>query len=297
MADNLKEKLLMRSLCMMLNGASRFSRLTAGRIAYRLLAQPRRYILSAADRAFIEAAQTRHIVADGDQICIYEWPGTGPTVFLAHGWESCTGRWRTLATALRQKGYRIVAMDAPAHGRSTGTHFTLLHYARAMGEVIAQVEPPKYIVGHSAGGMATVYYLTHHEQAVAPERLVLLATPSELTDFIFTFQRKLQLHGRVIEALEDVFVERIDRRFNYFSIGSFAAQLKMPGLIIHDVADDVAPVAGAEIIHRAWPDSRLLLTEGLGHALQDERITEEVVRFLTEQARPVAAQNQREERA
>ena len=283
MADNLREKLLLRSLCMMLNGASRFSRLAAGRMAYRLLAQPRRYVLSPADRAFLAEAKTRTITVEGDQIRIYEWAGAGPAVFLAHGWESCTGRWRALADLLRRQGFRISAMDAPAHGRSTGTHFTLLHYAKAMGEAIAQVDPPKYIVGHSAGGMAAVYYLTHHARPVAPERLVLLATPAELTDFIFTFQRKLQLHGRVIEALEDVFVERIARRFNYFSIGRFAEQLRMPGLIIHDLADDVAPVAGARIIHQGWKNSRLILTEGLGHAVQDDNVNAEVVRFLTEE--------------
>jgi pimeloyl-ACP methyl ester carboxylesterase len=46
--------------------------------------------------------------------------GEGPTVLLAHGWESRRTHWSAFVPALTAAGYRAVAIDAPAHGDSPG---------------------------------------------------------------------------------------------------------------------------------------------------------------------------------
>jgi len=43
------------------------------------------------------------------------------------------------------------------------------------------------------------------------------------------------------------------------------AQLSMPTLIVHGTADQMIPVANAEIIHRLIPGSRLEILDGVGH--------------------------------
>ena len=51
---------------------------------------------------------------------------------LVHGWGSRAGRFSGMARALAGSGFRVVAYDAPAHGRSTGRLASLPEFARAL---------------------------------------------------------------------------------------------------------------------------------------------------------------------
>lgn len=275
-----KGRFTLEGLRLALNGSARFSSPTAGRLAYQLLARPRRLIFSTADEEFISDALGDVHPSEDALIQTYLWAGDGPTILLAHGWESSTARWRRQVELLLKAGFQVVALDAPVHGRSTGEHFTVIQYAKALNVVLAAYKPAA-IVGHSAGGMAAVYHFSHHLEAARPGCLVLLATPGELMDFINAFGFTLRLHPHVLNALEQVFIERVDKPFSYFSISTFAQQLgDLPGLIIHDREDEVAPYTGAEAIHQNWPGSRLVTTTGLGHSLIGEEVAEMVVEFL-----------------
>jgi pimeloyl-ACP methyl ester carboxylesterase len=67
-----------------------------------------------------------------------------------------------------------------------------------------------------------------------------------------------------------------------------AADLSLPLLVIHDTDDDVVDSGHARRIHAAYPQSRLILTSGLGHRriLGDPRIVTPVAAFLTDQSIP-----------
>jgi proline iminopeptidase len=41
---------------------------------------------------------------------------------------------------------------------------------------------------------------------------------------------------------------------------------EIPGIIVQGQCDAVTPMAAAEALHRAWPDSRLVSVPGAGHA-------------------------------
>ncbi|MEQ8423500.1 MAG: alpha/beta hydrolase, partial [Cyclobacteriaceae bacterium] len=64
----------------------------------------------------------------------------------------------------------------------------------------------------------------------------------------------------------------------------FAATLSIPGLIIHDEADDEAPYHHALRIHKAWPQSKLITTKGFGHNLRVPEVVEMVKGFVEERA-------------
>ena len=73
---------------------------------------------------------------------------------------------------------------------------------------------------------------------------------------------------------------RLDRPLHYFSISRFARALQIPGLILHDEADPVAPVAGARRIHRYWEQSELKIFTGLDHSLRDDAVWETTLDWL-----------------
>jgi pimeloyl-ACP methyl ester carboxylesterase len=66
------------------------------------------------------------------------------------------------------------------------------------------------------------------------------------------------------------------------SVDRLAPKLNIPALLFHDREDWEVPSHHSEVIARAWPGSRLVLTEGLGHRriLQDEQVIAQAVVFL-----------------
>ena len=61
---------------------------------------------------------------------------------------------------MRQEGYNIYALDAPAHGNSTGTYHLLPDYVEAAYQ-LTQKHQIKHLIGHSMGGMAYFTYSTN----------------------------------------------------------------------------------------------------------------------------------------
>ncbi len=271
--------LQLTSIRWMLNGMHRISKAASGRLCYQVLARPPRAKLSISEQVFLDTAQHSIMRIDRMRIKVYHWPGQGPTILLAHGWNSQSGRWEYLGPQLQELGYNIYAFDAPAHGESKGGHFAVVYYAWAM-KTLANAVNPEIIIGHSAGGMAATYYLHHDPVAARPNKLALLATPAELSHFMDSFQRILGLKKGVMNALEREFIRRFKRKFSYYSTTKFSQGLGMSGLIIHDEQDQVAPVEGAKILANVWPEANLRLTNGLGHSVQDEQARKYIFDWL-----------------
>ena len=271
--------LQLKSIRWMLHAAHSISKPASGRLCYRVLARPPRGKRSISERTFLDTGQRSTMRVDRMRIKVYHWPGTGPTILLAHGWNSHSGRWEYLAPQLQQLGYNVYALDAPAHGESVGGHFAILYYARAMKALVEEIKPAT-IIGHSAGGMAATFYLHHDSEAWRPNQLAVLATPAELSHFMDSVQRILRLKKGVMDALEGEFIRRFNRPFAYFSTTHFIQGLELPGLIIHDQEDQVAPVHGAHTLNKVWSDSQLMLTNGLGHGVQDEAVRQRLLNWL-----------------
>jgi pimeloyl-ACP methyl ester carboxylesterase len=65
-----------------------------------------------------------------------------------------------------------------------------------------------------------------------------------------------------------------------FSIPKYVRELQLPGLIVHDREDTIAPYAGSLEIHRNWPASRLVTTSGLGHSLPGASVVQTVMDYI-----------------
>lgn len=77
--------------------------------------------------------------------------GSGPAVLLMHGWEGRPTQFAELIKALVNAGYGVVALDAPAHGRSPGREANVVLFARALLEAASELPPLKAVIGHSMG--------------------------------------------------------------------------------------------------------------------------------------------------
>src|SRR5690606_27440175 len=136
-------------------------------------------------------------------------------------------------------------------------------------------------VAHSIGAFALQYALYRNN---LPElrRAVLMAAAGEASDFFDYFRTYLKLSPKTLRLLTEKFEEELGNPPAYYSTLSFAKNISIPLLLIHDKEDrDTSPLQ-TEKLATILPDARLILTEGLGHQLKSDALNEQVVRWLEE---------------
>lgn len=246
--------------------------------AFSIFCTPRAGRIKEEMKTLLDPAKHSTFISDGAEIQTYHWNGTGKKILLIHGWESNTHRWHLMITALQKENFDIYAIDAPGHGYSTGTIFNIPRYAAAL-EMAYQKFNPDLILGHSVGGLATIFH-----QHIFPNSLfsgiVLLAPPSDLEVIMTDYKRILSLNERTMTALEHMVIERFGYNFKEFSGAAFAKAFTTPSLIIHDKYDLITPVAASRTISQNWKKSTYFETEGFGHSLYQEEVRDKVIAFL-----------------
>ncbi len=252
----------------------------AARWAETLFCTPPRHDAPVADEEFVATGRRFLVRSDGQDIAAWEW-GDGPTVLLAHGWGSRAGRFRSVATALVDGGFRVVAHDAPAHGRSTGRLATLPEFARALRAVADHVGDVHGLIGHSLGGAAACLAI---RRGLPARRLVLVAAPADVQRFTQAFGDYLRIPPRARLAMRRNLEIRLRIRLEDLHVPTLAREIGIPALVVHDREDDEVPFGHGEEIARAFPEGRLLATSGLGHraVLRDPGVVRQAVAFLRE---------------
>ena len=246
--------------------------------AFYLFCTPRRGRVKPEQEDFLTQAKAKTVIAEEIQLQTYHWKGSGKTILLVHGWESNTHRWKALIEKLQAKNYNIYAFDAPAHGFSSGNYIHVPLYTKCVEKMVQEFSP-EVIIGHSIGGMTTVFH-QHEFPNKAIQKLVLLGPPSELSAIMSNYQEILNLKPRVMKGLEKRFQTKLGYRFAEFSIAKFAKEVQQLTLVIHDKYDKIAPVEASKSIHQNLQHSEFIETEGAGHSLNNEDIYSAIIKFL-----------------
>ena len=270
-----------RFIGMLLNVIAKIAPGLAGRISFFLLGMPRRKKQKREEQAFLATADLHFEYINGKKIAVYHWGFRGPVVLLAHGWESHAGRWRKIAPSLVQAGFQVVALDAPAHGRSAGRRFTMVRYADVLRALFQRLGPVHAVVAHSVGGAAGIWAMGTVSPALRPQKAVILASFSHLQTIMDGAGHKVGASDALMEAM-DAEIERITgARIAHYSLMRQAEKLgDVEALLIHDRHDRVTAVQESEKLHQAWPGARALFTEGFGHGLTAPTVSETVLDFV-----------------
>nr|WP_298791347.1 alpha/beta hydrolase [uncultured Allomuricauda sp.] len=212
------------------------------------------------------------------QLQSYHWPGNGETVLLVHGWESNTFRWRNLIKKLQEANFNIIAFDAPSHGHSSGKLLYVPLYEEAVHYMVKKYNP-KYLVGHSVGGM-TLMYNEYKNPNPAVEKIVTIGSPSEFHEIMEHSQNILRFSNRFMGIIDNYIQDRFGFKIHDFSTSQFAKSNTKKGLLFHDRLDLVAPYHASEQVHANWKGSKLVTTKGLGHSMHQEEVNDEIINFL-----------------
>ncbi|WP_323096721.1 alpha/beta fold hydrolase [Intrasporangium sp. YIM S08009] len=236
-----------------------------------------------------------------DERAVRGWSwGTGPVVYLVHGWGGTLEHLVPFVGPLLDAGLRPVALDGLGHGSSDeGRHghgtSDAVELGRSLDAVAAHFGPARAVVAHSMGGLATLLAL--RDGWVGAERLVLVAPVPGVPWLLDRLRDELAPGEPTLRRL----AARAERRTGYpvadLDLARLGTDLEHAGdraahgpaagpgrpdlLVVHDLGDREVPHDASAALARTWPGARLLSTVGLGHRriLTDRAVTGAVARF------------------
>jgi pimeloyl-ACP methyl ester carboxylesterase len=229
---------------------------------------------------FLAEAEKETFEKNGQNFQTYIWKGDEKIIFLIHGWESNTARWKKLIPHLLETGHTIIAIDAPAHGLSEGKEFNVFQYASYI-DIVSKKYAPKYIIGHSIGGKTSLYYQATYQNPNI-EKMVLLGAPADFKVIFENYIKLLSLNSRMVQLLHQHYWDYFQIKVEQFSAQHFTPNITAKGFIIHDVEDKIVLYKEGEKITNHWKASVLETTKGLGHSLQNKDVYKKIVDFLSD---------------
>ncbi|NNE33229.1 MAG: alpha/beta hydrolase [Winogradskyella sp.] len=269
---------VIKSIGNALNATSFVSSRYATNKALKLFASPRKGRYTENQKSIIKSAIFEMLEYDNLDIATYRWKGKGKTVLLAHGWESNTSRWDYILENLKAQDYNIISLDAPAHGHSGGKQFNAVLYSEAI-HLVAKKHQPEVLIGHSVGGMSSVFCMFNNN-IKSVKKLVLLGAPAHFTGVFTRYKSMMGYNNRISNGLDAIVLQRFGKPVDYFSVATFTESIEAKGLIIHDKKDKIIPYEDALLIAHRYKNSELISTNGFGHGLKDISLTPKIISFI-----------------
>ncbi len=256
----------------------------AAKAAYYLFTKPRVRAVHRYSDEIIESARLFEVLYGKIILKCYEWGRGEKTVLLVHGWESRGTAMRTFVPGLLEAGYRVVAMDGPAHGNSGGKHTNLPEFAGAVRAVINQVGPVHGIITHSFGGATSTYALAHLDNSIEIEKLVLIGVPASTRKVVADYMDLIKLPPRAREVFKNMMRKKVNGlSFDQTDLLNALETVHVSEvLVVHDKFDLSVPFDSAEAIFERYDHASMLVTQGYGHykLMKHPDVIERVVDFV-----------------
>lgn len=274
----------------------------AGKVAFELfsrtpnpkaLSDKERRALAQSER-FMTGARRHRLTTKSGCVMAFDFrpePGspTFGTVLVLHGWQSRTEHMRLVIEAIRATGHRVISLDLPGHGQSTGRRLNIMlavDAARVAGEWFGPFEA---IVGHSFGGAVALNAAVGSIRGIPPlatKRLMLIAAPSSMPTLFEDFGRFLSLGPRAQTAVATQ-IERIaGRPLEDFVGATQLAEARIPTLVVHAPDDREVSADHARMFASAGDHVSVHWAGGFGHRriLGDPASLAQIGAFMTRPA-------------
>jgi len=260
----------------------------AARLAARLFITPRTRRISAQGAQFLASAASRRLPTPHGEVQTYEWPGSGPAVLVLHGWISYAGELGPVIEGLRSHGLRVVAFDAPAHGRSGGRQADLYSFRDALAAVSGACGPIGAILAHSFGAITAASWLAEAAAAARLRAAVLIGLPRDIGYLFESFTLALELSADVIARLRARFRARYGCYPEDLSAPMLAQRIHIPVLVVHGGADEYIPAEHAHQVALQLRDGQIEVIAGLSHSapLRDPATIELMAQFISARLQP-----------
>ena len=213
------------------------------------------------------------------RVAVWSW-GSGPAVYLVHGWGGRAEQLGAFVAPLVSRGFRAIAIDGPGHGASAGRRSSGVEIGRALADVAAQLGSPRGVIAHSLGAAAVTFAV---REGLRVERLVFIGAPADPLTWVERFGRRLGLSRAVMAEMRRQSEKRVQARWEDLPLVPLRGLSEPPPLlVVHDRDDREVPCADGAAIAAGWPGARFLETGGLGHrrVLRDAAVVASVAGFV-----------------
>ncbi len=236
------------------------------------------------NRTIFSWAEILNFKMNGLNVRGYRWNKDKPNkVLILHGFGSAAHNFNNYIIDLLDKGYQVLAFDAPAHGNSEGRTVNVLQYCEMIEKIIALYGPINCFLAHSFGGIAlslAMEKMPHDKHT----RIVFVAPATETTTAIDSAFKLLQINDETVrKEFDKVIIRKGGHPPKWYSIKRAMKNINANILWIHDEDDDVTPLKDALLVKEEGFDNiQFVITKGLGHQKinRDAAIKKRIVEFL-----------------
>jgi pimeloyl-ACP methyl ester carboxylesterase len=224
----------------------------------------------------------------------YEVVGSGQPLVIFHGWGSNTERWQAVAEILAENGFKVIIPDLPGFGKSEElvSPWNMNNYLKWAEEFVKELNLQEFdLLGHSFGGALAVKLAIKYPQNVKKLFLVSAASVRKKTTKKSIFKNlakvvKLFAFVPGYAFFRKAFYKFVIRRSDYpyvsgtmaetfknvigEDLSQFTGFLKIPTIIIWGDKDKSTPIEDAHFMNQKIKNSKLVVIEGAGHALNKE---------------------------
>lgn len=278
----LRQHLALRYIRAKFKVLSAISKKKAALEAFKLFCTPPTRDVKELPPVFKEAEEIQFRF-DSYDIVGYRWNKGGKRkVLIIHGFESTVVNFQSYIDPLIQKGYEVMAFDAPAHGRSSGKQVTGIVYRDFIKHIHAGYGPVESYMGHSFGGFALSLALAEipHDENF---RAAFIAPSSETTTAITNFFELIKLDTVVRTEFENLIMQFSGHPVSWFSMNRAMKGIHAKILWMHDEDDSITPLRDAlKVKAENYPNLHFIITKGLGHSriYRDAKVGRTIVDFL-----------------
>jgi pimeloyl-ACP methyl ester carboxylesterase len=260
---------------------SAFSKRKAAEKAFVIFGTP---FMKSVRKAPVKNAEVIHFHLDGKKMNGYRWNHPQPKkALILHGFGSAAHKFEDYALLLIEKGFEVLAFDAPAHGDSEGDTTNAIEYSEMIKQVLEQFGPIDNFIAHSFGGISLSLALEQVKHD-AMTKIVFIAPATETTTAVDGAFKMLKLKNETVRnEFEKIIFEYSGKKTEWFSIRRAMHNIKASVLWIHDEEDDITPWEDAEKVKEDnHPNIKFVTTKGLGHRkiYHDADIKSTVIKFL-----------------
>jgi len=221
------------------------------------------------------------------------FPKPVETTLLLHGWSSRASHMLAFVQPLLDRGHRVLAVDLPAHGDSSGRQFHLPLGVQALQAVHDQSGPWDNIIAHSLGGAVATALLSNSVKGVKPisvGKLVLISSPNSIPAIFSDFATMIGLNQKAYTELCAIAERLTGHPLSTLVSQSQLLKAGLPTLVIHDTDDQEIPFSEAEKIVADNPQAQLHKITGHGHRrilYAEEAVTKATEFCLNDRIKPL----------
>jgi pimeloyl-ACP methyl ester carboxylesterase len=262
---------------------SLFSKRKAAEKAFRIFCTPQRKANKKLPPIF-ENAEQLSFHLQNQRVVGYRWNHhkDSKKLLIIHGFESSARNFDAYIPPMIEKGYEVLAFDAPAHGESEGKQINVLVYKDMLEDIYERYGPMHAFLAHSFGGLAISLALENipHKKDL---KVVMIAPATETTSAVELLFSTLQLNGRIREEFDNLIVELGRKPLEWYSIARALRNIEGQVLWIHDEGDTVTPFKDVKpVMDKNLPNVVFFITNGLGHRriYKEEYVQKKIIDFL-----------------